>query len=78
MNKEMDKKEEAREKAMNDVKLYLANDWNLKEETPEFFLSNHINLQEILLAYRLYLDKLQQNLLQYFVLNTHQPLNFGC
>jgi hypothetical protein len=28
----------AREKALADVKLYLANDWQLKEETPEFFL----------------------------------------
>ena len=27
-----------REQALNDVKLYLANDWELKEETPEFFL----------------------------------------
>ena len=33
-----DAKDLAREKAMADVKLYLANDWNLKEETPEFFL----------------------------------------
>jgi hypothetical protein len=27
-----------REQAMQDVKMYLANDWNLKEETPEYFL----------------------------------------
>lgn len=27
-----------RERALSDVKLYLANDWNLKEETPEYFL----------------------------------------
>jgi len=32
------KKELAREKALNDVKLYLANDWKLNEETPEYFL----------------------------------------
>lgn len=30
--------EEKREKALKDVKLYLANDWKLKEETPEYFL----------------------------------------
>jgi hypothetical protein len=30
--------DEKREKALNDVKLYLANDWKLKEETPEYFL----------------------------------------
>jgi hypothetical protein len=29
---------QAREEALRDVKLYLANDWNLKEETPEYFL----------------------------------------
>jgi hypothetical protein len=28
----------AREEALKDVKLYLANDWVLKEETPEYFL----------------------------------------
>ena len=28
----------AREEALRDVKLYLANGWNLKEETPEYFL----------------------------------------
>lgn len=32
------KKEKARESALSDVKLYLANDWKLKEETPELFL----------------------------------------
>ena len=30
--------EKNRERALQDVKLYLANDWNLKEETPEYFL----------------------------------------
>lgn len=34
----IEQKDLSREKAMADVKLYLANDWNLKEETPEFFL----------------------------------------
>jgi len=34
----MEEKTQAREDALKDVKLYLANDWNLKEETPEFFL----------------------------------------
>ncbi len=29
---------EKRERALADVKLYLANDWQLKEETPEYFL----------------------------------------
>jgi hypothetical protein len=32
------KKELARENALKDVKLYLANDWKLNEETPEYFL----------------------------------------
>jgi len=31
----MDEQKQAREEALKDVKLYLANDWNLKEETPE-------------------------------------------
>ena len=34
----MEEKQQAREDALKDVKLYLANDWNLKEETPEYFL----------------------------------------
>ena len=34
----IEQKDLSREKAMADVKLYLANDWNLKEETPEFFM----------------------------------------
>ena len=29
---------ESREEALRDVKLYLANDWDLKEETPQYFL----------------------------------------
>jgi hypothetical protein len=29
---------EKRENALKDVKMYMANDWELKEETPEFFL----------------------------------------
>lgn len=35
---ELEEKKKAREEALKDVKLYLANDWNLKEETPEYFL----------------------------------------
>jgi len=35
---EINEKKQAREDALKDVKLYLANDWNLKEETPEYFL----------------------------------------
>ncbi len=31
-------KKQAREEALKDVKLYIANDWKLKEETPEYFL----------------------------------------
>lgn len=27
-----------REQTMQDVKMYMANDWNLVEETPEYFL----------------------------------------
>jgi len=30
--------EEKREKALAEVKMYQANDWDLKEETPEYFL----------------------------------------
>ena len=38
MEEKLDEKKQAREDALKDVKLYLANDWNLKEETPEYFL----------------------------------------
>jgi len=31
-------KKQARKEAYNDVKMYIANDWDLKEETPEYFL----------------------------------------
>ena len=31
-------KRNAREEAKRDMKMYLANDWQLKEETPEYFL----------------------------------------
>ena len=34
----MENKKQARKEALADVKLYIANDWELKEETPEFFL----------------------------------------
>jgi len=34
----MDEKKLAREEAYKDVKMYIANDWDLKEETPEYFL----------------------------------------
>lgn len=37
MQTELEKKA-AREEALKDVKMYLANDWVLKEETPEYFL----------------------------------------
>jgi hypothetical protein len=30
--------EQKREKALADAKMYMANDWELKEETPEYFL----------------------------------------
>jgi hypothetical protein len=33
-----EKKTQKREEAIKDMKMYLANDWNLKEETPEYFL----------------------------------------
>jgi hypothetical protein len=35
---EEQEKTNKREEAIKDMKMYLANDWNLKEETPEFFL----------------------------------------
>lgn len=34
----MDEKKLARDEAYKDVKMYIANDWKLKEETPEYFL----------------------------------------
>jgi hypothetical protein len=34
----MDEKKLARDEAYKDVKMYVANDWKLKEETPELFL----------------------------------------
>lgn len=33
-----EKQTQKREDAIKDMKMYLANDWNLKEETPEYFL----------------------------------------
>ena len=33
-----DSNESNREKALSDVKMYIANDWELAEETPEYFL----------------------------------------
>jgi hypothetical protein len=35
---EEQEKTNKREEAIKDMKMYLANDWNLKEETPEYFL----------------------------------------
>ena len=39
----MDEKKQAREEAYKDVKMYIANDWKLKEETPELFLLTRNN-----------------------------------
>ena len=36
-------KKQARDEAYKDVKMYIANDWKLKEETPEFFLLTRNN-----------------------------------
>lgn len=33
-----EEKKQARKEAYQDVKMYIANDWDLKEETPEYFL----------------------------------------
>ena len=33
-----EQKIQKREEAIKDMKMYLANDWQLKEETPEYFL----------------------------------------
>ena len=33
-----DQQTQKREDAIKDMKMYLANDWQLKEETPEYFL----------------------------------------
>ncbi len=30
--------EEKRDRALQEVKMYLANDWDVKEETPDYFL----------------------------------------
>ena len=35
---QIDERKQARDEAYKDVKMYIANDWKLKEETPEFFL----------------------------------------
>jgi len=37
-NTEQLEKKQARDEAYKDVKMFIANDWKLKEETPEFFL----------------------------------------
>ena len=39
----IDEKKIARDEAYKDVKMYIANDWNLKEETPEYFLLTRNN-----------------------------------
>jgi len=36
----IDEKKQAREEAIKEMKMYQANGWELKEETPEFFLLN--------------------------------------
>jgi hypothetical protein len=41
--KQVDEKKLARDEAYKDVKMYIANDWKLKEETPEFFLLTRNN-----------------------------------
>lgn len=38
MNETLDQKRIDREEAKRDMKMYLANGWDLKEETPEYFL----------------------------------------
>ena len=38
-----EQKNESRKEAIQDMKMYLANDWNLKEETPEYFLLTRNN-----------------------------------
>ncbi len=35
---QIDERKRARDEAIQDMKMYLANDWQLKEETPEYFL----------------------------------------
>ena len=42
-NKQIDEKKLARDEAYKDVKMYIANDWKLKEETPEYFLLTRNN-----------------------------------
>lgn len=37
-NKMDEEKKQARQEAYQDVKMYIANDWELVEETPEYFL----------------------------------------
>jgi len=37
-NTKQEETKQQREEAIKDMKMYLANDWQLKEETPEFFL----------------------------------------
>ena len=41
--KQVDEKKLARDEAYKDVKMYIANDWKLKEETPELFLLTRNN-----------------------------------
>ena len=43
MEAQVDEKKLARDEAYKDVKMYIANDWKLKEETPEFFLLTRNN-----------------------------------
>lgn len=43
MNKLDEIKQNKREKALQDIKLWIANDWELEEETPEYFLMTKNN-----------------------------------
>ena len=46
--------QEQREKALRDAKMYMANDWEIKEETPEYFLltrSNATKTKHLVLAF---------------------------
>ncbi len=77
-NKQVDEKKLARDEAYKDVKMYIANDWELKEETPEFFLltrNNGSTTGHILIAFfTLWWTLGIGNLIYYFAKNEKKKI----
>jgi hypothetical protein len=67
----------ARDEAYKDVKMYIANDWKLKEETPEFFLLTRNNgsiMAHILILFFFCWTFGVANLIYYFLKNEKKKI----